>query len=159
MFTSILDSGCPILDVVCSSRRRFHRLEARATLKENPVSCIEYLLCSRFYSQITRNTNKKSSLRFRQAAFFINRTNCVRSKRPLTCRNLSCRPPPLTSVLPVRLPHDYLIKPTSFKFVKQKLKKFGRPGNDPANHTDRSGIASTARRPCGAWRPYRFSPM
>jgi hypothetical protein len=30
-----------------------------------------------FYSQNAQNTNKKSSLRFRQAAFLVNRTNCL----------------------------------------------------------------------------------
>jgi len=70
MLTSILDSGCSILDVARSSRPRFHRLEAHATLKENPVSGSKYLFCSRFYSQIDQNTNKKSSLLFRQAALF-----------------------------------------------------------------------------------------
>jgi hypothetical protein len=68
MLASILDSGCLILDVASSSRRCFQGLEARATLNENPVSGIEYLFCSRFYSQIAQNTNKKSSLLFRQAA-------------------------------------------------------------------------------------------
>jgi hypothetical protein len=32
---------------------------------------------------------------------------------PLTCRNLSHRPPPVTSIFAVNLPHNIYIKPSS----------------------------------------------
>jgi hypothetical protein len=62
---------------------------------------------------------KKAACRFRQAALFAFLTNFY-SKLPLTCRILSHRPPPVTGIFAVNLPHNSYIKPPLPTFVKQK---------------------------------------
>jgi hypothetical protein len=70
-----------------------------------------------FYAQTAENTNKKSSLPFRQAALFAFLKNFL-SKLPLTCRNLSHRPPPVTGIFAVHLPHNIYIKQIFASSVK-----------------------------------------
>jgi hypothetical protein len=71
---------------------------------------------------MAENTNKKSSLPFRQAALFAILTNFY-SKLPLTCRILSHRPPPVTGIFAVNLLHNIYIKPSFVYFVKRKILK------------------------------------
>jgi len=48
----------------------------------------------------------------------------VYSKCPLACPVLSCRPPPVTGIVTVHLPHHLYIKPAFCNFVKQKQKNY-----------------------------------
>jgi hypothetical protein len=91
-----------------------------------------FLQCN-FYSQITKNTNKKRSRCFsnrlrllKVLPDFYSPHFCFRRKLwGLACWNLSCRPPPVPGIFAVNLPHTDNIKPTSSSFVKKNHKNFG----------------------------------
>jgi hypothetical protein len=71
---------------------------------------------------------KSTKIQTKKAACFSGRLRfsneqIFSSKRPLTCRNLSCRPPPVTDIFAARLSHYKSIKPVCFSFVKHKTQK------------------------------------
>jgi len=81
--------------------------------------------------QIKNATRRSDRLRFAQFKLILY------SKLPLTRRNLSHRPPPVTGIFAVNLPHYIYIKSTSFNFVKRKILK-----NQAATRGRPYGIAS-----------------
>jgi hypothetical protein len=62
-----------------------------------------------FYCQIAKNTNKKSSLPFSDRPLSLNNILIFYSKLPLARRILSFRPPPVTGIFTVNLPHNLIL--------------------------------------------------
>jgi hypothetical protein len=80
-------------------------------------------ICS-FYPQTHTNTNKKSSLFLRQAAFLRKSNGFFYSKLPLACQICTHRPPPANGIFTVNLLHSMNIKSNLPSFVKKKRRNF-----------------------------------